>query len=262
MSQYGPFLQKAIEDEKAGIGYCYSEEDREILDEMFEEINYFGKKLHYIAELDSFNVAGAGTIMAKYIRRFPSEAVRAYLIPQIVSDRILDGDKLILDLYLHFKDSDAYFSPPGKGSPVHIYVRYDNAFRMLKPKRLKNELIKLAYNPHDVHRLPFTMTMLASWKLPEMRELLIFYSKSENVTQKSVGVLGDDNTTIPLDLTTTYFEHIRRELQFTAINGLRYYPSKETYDTIVSFLDSSDEDICAAARKTLKSLERKNTQSI
>lgn len=255
--QYGPFLQDAIEEEKAGISYKYSIEDRKVLDEMLEEISYCGRKLHYLAELDNLNVVGSGPVMAQYIRRFSSEGVRAYLIPQIVSDRVPDCDKLVLELYQHFKNSDTYFPKPGESSPAYIYVRYDNAFRVLKPKRLKEELIKLAYSPHDISRLPFTVRMLASWKLPEIQELLIYYSNSKNITPERAGILGDDHARIPLDLTNTYFEVIKRRIQFWVIDGLKYYPSSETERIITSFLDDPDEDIRASAQKTLKVLVKK-----
>jgi len=132
---------------------------------MFGEINCcFGTNFHYLAEIDRFNIHGSGEIMAKYISSFPSETVRGFLIPQIVADRLKDADKLILQLYLHFKNSDEYIAKPEEPSPAHIYVRYDNAFKSLKPKRLQNELLKPAHDPRNAFYLPFTMRMLASWK--------------------------------------------------------------------------------------------------
>ena len=257
LSSYLPFLENAIEDEKAGKGYSYSAQDRVILDEMFDQLTYYGRKLHYLAEVDNFNIVGAGPIMARYIQRFNSEAVRAYLIPQIVSDKVPDCDRLILNLYNHFRCSDQYFSPPGKGSPVHIYLRYDNAFRTLKPKRLKAQLLTLAQNPHDFHRLPFTMIMLASWKIPEMKERLLFYLDPNNVTPELIGTIENDSKLIPHDLSFSYYEYIRREVQFTAINGLKYYPEVEIIDILVPYVQNSDEDIRAAAQKAINAIQKK-----
>lgn len=256
MRQYGPYLQDAIEREKVRAALRYSQEDQEMLDEMLGKITYNGRRLHYLAELDCFSRTGWGPILASYIHNFSSEEIRSCLIPQIVSDRVSDCDRLVLDLYMHFRNSDEYFSEPGECSPAGIYIRYDNAFRILKPKRLKKELLQLAYNPHDAHRLPFTMRLLASWKMPEMRDVLMNYANGNNITPETCGVLGNDQTQIPLDLTQQFFEVMKRDLTFKAIYGLKYYPSEETERIILSFMDNPDVDIRASAQKTLKSLAK------
>ena len=48
-----------------------------------------------------------------------------------------------------------------------------------------------------------------------------------------------------------------RELHFSAIDGLRYYPTKETEELLSLFTASKDSDICSAAKRTLKSISRK-----
>ena len=171
MQNYSEVLVDSIEREKKGIDYICPKADKELLRELLDEINsHAGTDYHYLAELDAFNIPGAGNIVAKFITEFSSEEVKGYLIPQMVSDKIKDCDKIVLQLYEQFRLSDEYVAKPGEPAPAHIYVRYDNAFKILKPKRLKKNLMEIAHSPRDAFYLPFTMRMLASWKMPEMKE--------------------------------------------------------------------------------------------
>ena len=48
-----------------------------MLHKLLDEINrYAGTDYHYLAELDAFNIPGAGSIVAKYITGFSSEGVK------------------------------------------------------------------------------------------------------------------------------------------------------------------------------------------
>lgn len=241
----------SIEREKAGIDYCCTDADRATLRELFKEINaYAGTAIQYLAEIDALNLYGSGQIIARYITKLSSESVKSILIPQLVSDKVKDCDKLLLQLYLHFKASDEYISMPGFPAPAHIYVRYDNAFKALKPKRLKDDLIKLAHNPRDAFYLPFTMRMLASWKVPELKELLILYSSNSNITAQDVGIGENCDAFLPP------LAFIKRELRFIAIDGLKYYPSDNISEVIRQYITDSDPDIRAAAQRTLKVLSK------
>lgn len=221
------------------------------MDNLLQEVNeYSGTSLRFLAEIDAFRVKGAGKIFARYITKFTSESVRSYLIPQIVSDKVEDCDKLILRMYMHFKASNEYLSIPGVATPAHIYVRYDNAFKTLKPKRIKNDLVQLAHNPRDVFYLPFTMRMLASWKLPEIKDLFIFYLASSNIFTQDVEISEYGEKLLPP------IAFMTRELRFTAIHGLKYYPSDDTIAIIKQYVNTSDPDIRAVAQRTLMWLER------
>lgn len=252
MPNYSEVLIASIEREKGGIDYIYPKADKKLLHKLLKEINsYTGANFHYLAELDTFNIHGAGSIIAKYITEFSSESVKGFLIPQVVSDKIKDCDKLILQLYMQFRSSDEYIAKPGEPAPAHIYVRYDNAFKTLKPKRLAKELIELAHSPRDAVYLPFTMRMLASWRIPEMKDLLLSYSANDSFSAQDVGIYDSEQPYFPP------LEFMRRELTFTAINGLKYYPSAETMNVITSFAASADKDIRLAAKRTLKVLTMK-----
>lgn len=244
-------LLDSIDREKNGVDYFCQENDKIVLGKMIDKINKdCGTDFHFLAEIDAFNIPKSGAIMVQYLDQFRSESVRSYLIPQIVSDRVKDCAKIVLLSYLHFKYSDEYISAPDKPAPAQIYTRYDNAFRELKPKKLKEDLLSLAYNPRDAFYLPFTMRMLASWQLPDLERVFISYLDSASITHESVG--------FPV-LTGNYYpplSFIRRELKFTAIDSLKYYPSKNTFELIRNCTKDSDKDICSAAKKTLSFLEK------
>ena len=249
---YNKLVLANIEREKAGISYWCGEEDKKLLNSMLSEINeQFGLNLQYLAELDAFYVEGSGEIISHYIHRFMSESVKGYLLYQMVTDNIKDCDKLILELYMGFKSSSEYISAPNIPAPAHIYVRYDNAISRLKPKRLKNTLIQLAHNPRDVVYLPLSMKMLASWKIPEIRDLLIVYSSENNdIKEHDVGIHNSEIKYFPS------FAFIKRQLRFSGIQGLKYYPSNEIIDIITGYTFDKDSDIAIAAKKTLKALKR------
>ena len=251
MQNYSKVLIACIEREKNGLDYICPKADKELLHKLLDDINrYAGTDYHYLAELAAFNIPGAGSIVAKYITEFSSEDVKGYLIPQMVSDKIKDCDKLIFQLYMQFRLSDEYIAKPGEPAPAHIYVRYDDAFRKLKPKRLAKDLMELAHSPRDAFYLPFTMRMLASWMMPEMKDLLLSYCAKDSFSAYDVGIYDDKQQYFPS------FEFMKRELTFTAIYGLKYYPSEEASNIIMSLATSTDKDIKLAAKRTLIALTK------
>lgn len=251
MQIYSKVLLDSIEREKNEIDYFCVGADREVLQTLLSEIGQeTGMHIQYLAELDMLTIPGAGQIVAKYIDSFSSEAVKGYLLHHLVSDKIKDGDRIVLALYQHFKLSDAYITEPGAPSSAHIYTRYDSAIRSLKPKHSKEQLLELAHYPRDVFYLPFTMKMLASWKPAELWDLLVRYSSEENILPTDVGMSGN------CEMYSPPFSFIKRELRFTAINALKYSPSNDTIAVIRGYLDESDLDIRIAAQKVLRALER------
>lgn len=251
MLNYSKVLIASIEREKKGLDYIYPNTDKELLYKLLDEINrYADTDYHYLAELDAFNIPGAGSIVAKYITEFSSESVKGYLIPQMVSDKIKDCDKLVFQLYMQFRASDKYIAKPGEPAPAHICVRYDDAFRKLKPKRLAKDLMELAHRPRDAFYLPFTMRMLASWMMPEMKDLLLSYCTKDSFSAHDVGIQDGKQQYFPS------LEFMKRELTFTAIYGLKYYPSEEVRDMITSLAAGADKDIKLAAKRTLIALTK------
>ncbi len=251
MSNYGKVLLAGIDREKKGLDYICPKADKELLHKLFDEINrYAGTDYHYLAQLDAFHIPGAGNIVAEYITDFSSEGVKGYLLPQMVSDKIKDCDTLVFQLYMQFRSSDEYIAKPGEPAPTHIYVRYDNAFKTLKPKRLAKALTELAHSPRDAFYLPFTMRMLASWKIPEMKDLFLSYCAEDSFSAQDVGIYDREQPYFPS------LEFMKRELTFTAIYGLKHYPTEEVKRVISSLAVSADKDLASAAKRTLAALTK------
>lgn len=252
MNFYNKILIDSIEREKAGLDYACNEHDRHILNKLFKDINAnLNTDIHYIAELDSFNLAGAGIIMLQYIHEFEAESMRAYLIPQIVSDKIGGADKLVCNLYQKFKKSDEYIATADKPSPAHIYTRYDTAISMLKPKKLKSELLEVVNTPRDIYYLPLTTQMLASWKLKEFRDLLLHCAKDSEITYEDVGLSNDNKTYYPS------YETLIRQLKFIVINCLRYYPTCETLEFLKKISCRDDLDLQSSVNKAVKYINKR-----
>lgn len=250
---YNKILVDFIEKEKSGADFWYSDADRVSLKKMLREVNsILGTNFQYLAEFAAFDIRGAGPIVARYIDQFESESVRGYILPQMVSDKVQDCDKIVLRLYHHFKASDSYISTPGRPSSAHIHVRYDDSFKRLKPRRLQHELMELVCNPRDAFYLPFTVRMLASWRTPGMQELLLSYLDGKSVTGQAIGLYEKTENVDSL------IEGIKRELTFTAIEGLKHFPTADTLLTLKRYVDSPDRDIRSAAMKTIKVFQKKS----
>ena len=90
---YHALLNDKIACEQNGTDFFCPSEDRRLLHKMFDEINHqTGSDIHYLAQIDSFIIPGAGRIVEKYILDFTSESVKCYLIPQMIADKITDCD--------------------------------------------------------------------------------------------------------------------------------------------------------------------------
>lgn len=239
-------LFDCIQREIAGIAYC-CDEDRDVLNALISDINTtLNQDINYVAELAHCTIPGCGVIIAKYIHRFQTESVKAYMLHHLVSDNVPNYEEMILKLYLQFRESDAYISAPGKSAPAHICTRYDDALRCSRNRYVKEKLVELASNPRDIVYLPFTMRKVASWKMPEVEAIIIRHISSDNINAQDVGIYSDDMLP-PLNF-------IKKELQFWAIDGLKHYPSQNNLETIRLYIDDIDPNIASAAKKTYKLL--------
>lgn len=52
------------------------------------------------------------------------------------------------------------------------------------------------------------------------------------------------------------FEKICRELMFTALGGLKYYPSAKNMDLLRNYTAQDDADIRAAAKKSIEYMQK------
>lgn len=253
MFLHGAMLRDCIEQEKAGKDFICSEKDRDVLHKMLEDINNFNhSNYQYLAEVVLLDMSHSSNIIADFITKFDSETVRAYLVPHILSKTVKNCDKLILELYLHFKKSDEYLPKMYNKSPAHIYARYDNAFKQLKSKKIENELSELIDNPLDVFYLPLTVRMLSKWKNPRVENILIkFLSNLDKIWQyPDVQVYLKNMIHYPA-------KEFQRELLFTAIDGLKYFPSTENIKLLEGYYDSFDSDIKLAVENSLKIMTNK-----
>ena len=245
-------LQYLIDQEIKDGGCFASASDKAAFDAFLDDLNgQLGTDFHYLAEIDRCRIPGSGAIVAKHIHNIMSETARSYMMWQMAGDRIPGCGELLYEMYLHFKASGEYIAEKGAPSPAHIYVRYDNAFRTLRPRRLKAKLLQLAYCPRDAYYLPFSMRMLASWRLPECRDLLIGWLRREPATHEAVGLPQDDSGYAPT------LQTIRRDLKFTALAGLKYYPSEEVLQLIREHTADADRDVTEAAAKAIRAIEKK-----
>ena len=234
-------LAELIEKEKAGIGYVVPDEDRAVFDAMLDELNKAtGLNIKYLAQIDSYTIPGSGEVFDKYIDRINSESVRAFLLPNMCADSVPDKDNRILDLYLHFKNSDEYTSLPGVPNPAHIYVRYDNMLCKSRSKKFARKMTELVKNPRDVFYLPFTTRKIASWKFPEVKDVLLSYLKEDSITEENFG----------LTESAEFFEWAKKQITIDVILDLKYYPEADVLSVIESFVNSGDKGILAAAKKS------------
>lgn len=241
-------VAELIKNEKSGKGYVVPDEDRAVFEAMLDDLNKVtGLNIKYLAQIDSYNIPGSGEVFNKYIDRIKSESVRAFLLSNMCVDDIPDKDNRMLDLYLHFKNSNEYTSLPGATNPAHIYVRYDNMLYKSKSKKFARKMIELIKSPRDVFYLPLTTRKIASWKFPEVKDTLFTYLKKDIITEES----------IRLTESSDFFEWAKKQITIGAIRNLKYYPHADTLSVIESFVNSGDKDISAVAKKHMTLYQRK-----
>lgn len=230
-------LQKLIEEERKDASFVAA--DAKILQKLLTEVNqYAGTRFTTLTELASYNVHGAGPIVARYIEIFQSEGIRMELLDQLVADRVENCGQLLMRMYRNYRRT-------WKDEMEHLQdaCAYDNAFWRLKPKRMKAELFELTSDIRSVVVLPFTMRMLASWKLPEMKRFLLNCLEGKKLGYRDFGMSESANTRI--------LELAKAQVVYVGLYGLRYYPSAEVLEELQRFEDNDDKNIRAAAIKTM-----------
>ena len=245
------YLLQYLIQEEINEGICFATEtEEEVFHTFLGEVNSScGTDYHFLAEIALLRIEGSGNIVAKYIPQIVSETIRSYMMGHMVDDRIKNCGEILYEMYLHFKLSSDYIAERGKPSPMHIYTRYDDCFRKLKPKELKTKLIELISSPRDAFYLPFTMKMLASWREEKVKYLLEDYLDGGIVTYQSVGLPENAQDYFPS------LQSIQRELRFSAIAGLQYFPSDEVRQLIYPYTNDIDNDICRAAISAIGKIE-------
>ncbi|MBQ7011950.1 MAG: hypothetical protein IJN63_09620 [Clostridia bacterium] len=262
------YIPKAVLDsiirEEAGTAYTFVGNDKNILKQMCDEINRtfsdYKYNFRYLTEISMFGPSvGASSIYLKYIYQFESESCRAVLVSRILADKvkIKDLDRIVMDLYHHFRASPYYISPPGSESSAHIYVTYDNAFKRLKSPKLVPELVDLMKSRRDVFILGVTARMIAKkWAPAELGQIMANHLINKNVTMADVGLTEEGEYYPPL----TY---IVEQTSFNAINCLQFYPSENNLRIIMDYMDHPNRELAKFAQKHAEIMKKKllETQS-
>ena len=227
-------LSMRMKDELRGSKH--SPEDRKILNMLLDEINALhGTSFCTLAELASLRIPGAGKIVAKYISQFSSETLKMQLLDHMVSDKIENYGKILLQLYSDYKLKTV--SMPQYRPDMETF--YDNAFWRLQSKRIKNELAALLNNATDAYALPLTIRKVASWKMHGLRDSLIEYLELQD-SAMGKELQKYDN-----------FDFMCRQLRFSGLSCLKYYPSDEVIELLRKYSENDDTDVRHCAKKSL-----------
>jgi len=255
---YPKVLADSIISEREGTAYTFEGNDKNVLKQMCDEINQtfpdHPYKFHYLSEISMIGLPiGASTILLKYIYQFESESCRAVLIPSILVDKvkIKDLDRIVMDLYHHFRASTYYIAPPGSGRSAHIYMTYDNAFKKLKSPKIVPELVELMKSHREVCILSITASTIArKWAPKKLGEIMAAHLMNKNVTRADVG-LPEEGKYYPS------LETIVEQTLFVAIKCLQFYPSEENLKIIMDYTNHSNKDLAKFAKEHAEKMKKK-----
>ncbi len=211
--------------------YNYSNNDSLILNKLCSEINAsLNENIHYLFELDEYYFPSAAEIILKYINLFETEEIKSYLIRQIANSKMNKYSKIILELYKHYQTSQEYLSTD-YDVIFTIGCNYDYAFKKLKPKNIKYDLLNLTSNPRDAFNLSNTVKMMSSWEIPEMENVLKTYLHAKNFNNSDFCIFSNDKDSNDI------VDFMKNSLIYLGLYGLRYYPSKENLKIVKNYLD-------------------------
>lgn len=230
MDKYEKKLNYYIELEKSGRLFDYSRNDRKILDEMFSIINKeFDYDVHYISQLYFYKYYGTGNIINNYIEGFDSEKIKSYLSRQMVCEKVDNCAKKIMNLYLHFKNTDEYKALDRDVNFVTC-LNYDWNFMELRSRKIKRELLELASNLRDATYLMGTMKMISTWRLQEMEIMAKNHLEIEKYSFKDLMIEESD------PLSNDSLRVFKSYLEELGLYCLRYYPTDENIKIIEKYL--------------------------
>ena len=256
---YGRVLADSIIQERDGTAYTFAGNDQLVLKQMCDEINEtfpdYPYKFHYLSEISMINLpVGASTILLKYIYQFESESCRSVLFPSIIVDKMEKDvkknlDRIIMDLYHHFRESPYYIAPPESGRSAHIYLGYDNALKRVVSPKIFPELVDLMKFPRDAYILSLTLRKIVrKWAPKELGKIMAAHLMNKNVTRADVG-LPEEGKYYPS------LETIVDQVAFNAIDCLQFYPSEENLRIILDYTNTPYKALAEFAQKHAKLME-------
>jgi len=213
--------QSALEREMEWRAEPKNHSDVELFDKMLSEINELGFEFKYQADFFRLLITNTKIIdvILRYLGKFENHGLTEHLVLTIADKRNKFVTKKIIDT---FNETHVIVRPKG-----YHKTAYDNAFKRLQDKRYVNEYLQWLSNPEIATTLPFTMLMLARWKVLEARAWFMKYVDS-----------GSEDSIV-----------------FTSIKALACYNNKEARDKIFAMQNSENKDIRECANKVAKKLK-------
>ncbi len=209
-----------------------------------------GTNLRAPVDLQDLYVSGAGPIVAEAIRGFNLHENRAMLLHHLVGHKakgyppVPECAQLLWELYQDFRASAQFLQ-----SPAHL--DFDAAFSALKPKALAADLLTLARDPLEAREMPFTMQMLARWKLPEMRQILLACLDNPDILLNRLQAAGIESQP-PQTVEQFCFDARVWALCF-AVGNLKHYPAAE----LLARFRHMEQEVQARQAEALKLPENK-----
>jgi hypothetical protein len=197
--------------------------DSILIDEMISEINALGFEFEYLTDIDRLVLTNADivNIILDYMGRFDNFGIAADLVVSLGHKSNKYATERLIDL---FEGSHDYFR--------HGHaVGFDNTFNRIKDKRYIGKYLEWLKDEEVANELPFTMLMVARWKVPEAKPLFLGYLDLDKETQ----------------------------LVYTSIKALPYYIDEESIEKVASMQNHQNRDIADFATKTLKKMMDKMT---
>ena len=166
--------------------------------------------------------------------------------------KLKDLDRLVMDLYHHFRASPYYILPPQqKGNTNYIYIAYDNNLRNVLTPKIVPEIIELLKNLREVFILPLTANKIAKKYAPkELEEIMVNHLLKKEVTMADVGFLEEGYSIVN-------FNYIAKQTKFNAIECLEHYPSEENVKVIMEYADHPNESLAKYARESAEKMKKK-----
>lgn len=226
-------------------------DDDRLLRALIREINAtLGASLRGPSDLREAVIPGAGPMVAGYIRHLSSHRERSLLLHHLTdSAGVKDRDELVWALFQEYCASPAYFD-------WTIHGQFDRALAALKSKGLMARLIQLVQDPLQARALPFTVTMLSRWKLPEMRDILLMQLAHPERLRAHLQRQEIADSLAPNLLEQLLAEPLHFPLG-AAASRLRYFPDEELLERIrcirEDLLIQQSEDVAQPENKGKRS---------
>ncbi|MBR4292718.1 MAG: hypothetical protein IKT54_03805 [Clostridia bacterium] len=254
-----PAFEVGITEEEQHPDYWFAGNDKYLFQQLCEELNQLST--YYYEYLTQIRLAGiplgSGPLLLKYLNQIEHEGFRAALLYRILADnrktktKIDNVDRLVLDLYYHFRASPYYVSPPKKPAPAHIYMEYNCELYRVKSKKILPELVELMKSLRDLYILSSVAKSIAKkWVPEELGKIMANHLINKNVTNADVGIPGEGDYKPNL-------ESIFKQTRYTAIACLEYYPSEENIKVIMEYADNPDKDLAKFARESAEKMRKK-----